>query len=296
MKNVIKVVCIGLLVLASNLFAVSFGSSSNDKPKYINIEGKEFKFVIGTASKTGKYYAAGSRLCTGINDCIVADTDGSKQNMELLADGLINGAIVQADAFNTFLENNPQYKDILLASSLDAEEEIQIVMMQGQDEDNLQNKKAVIYVGQLKSGGAASWTAMTKLESGYAKAAVVSDTYDATSAIAINKLKSGEFTALIRTSMANPDDKFVKKVQEDKEIQFVDINDRNLNDSIKINGKDQPMYQFKDMVLSKGFFSNTKVEVPSVKILFVFNKNLYSTQQLNEMLDNISVKKSGLFR
>lgn len=296
MKKFFKVILVSALFLTSCLFAVSFSSSSNDMPKYINIEGKDFKFVIGTASKTGKYYAAGTRLCTGLSDCIAADTDGSKHNMELLANGLINGAIVQADAFNSFLENNPQYKDTLLASSLDAEEEIQIVMLKGKDEDSLQNKKAVIYVGQLKSGGAASWSAMTKLESGYAKAAVVSDTYDATSAIAINKLKSGEFTALIRTSMANPDDKFVKKVQEDKEIQFVDVNDRNLNDSIKINGKDQPMYQFKDMVLSKGFFSDTKVEVPSVKILFIFNKNLYSTQQLNEMLDNIAIKKSGLFR
>ena len=55
------------------------------------------------------------------------------------------------------------------------------------------------------------------------------------------------------------------------------------------------MYRFKDMVLEKSFFSK-KVEVPAVKILFVFNKNLYSTQQLNEMLDNINTKKSGLFR
>ncbi len=292
-KIVLLVVCLMALVVTAS--AVSFGSASNDTPKYINIDGKEFKYVIGTASKTGKYYAAGTRLCTGIESCVAADTDGSKQNMELLANGYINAAIVQADAFNTYIENNPQFKDILLAADLDAEEEIQVVMAKGKSEDDLQNKNAVIYIGQLKSGGAASWSAMTKLESGYAKAAVVSDTYDSTSAIAINKLKSGEFTAIIRTSMSNPEDKFVKQVLADKDIEFVNVNDRNLNDNIKINGKEQAIYRFKDMVLEKSFFSK-KVEVPAVKILFVFNKNLYSTQQLNEMLDNINTKKSGLFR
>lgn len=276
--------------------AVSFGSSANDVDKTINVDGKEYRFLIGTASKTGKYYTAGNRLCTGIQSCIAADTDGSKQNMELLSQGLINGAIVQADVYNTFLENNPQYKDTLLAATLDVTEQIQIVMLKGKSEDDLQNKNATIYVGPLKSGGAGSWTAMTKLEKDYAKAAVMSDVYDATSEIAINKLKSGEFTALIRTSRANPDDKFVKRVNEDKDIQFVAVNDRNLNDNIIINGKEQQMYEFKDMNVSNGFFGGKSVEVPEVKVLFVFNKNLYSTKQLNEMLDAINVKKSGLFK
>ena len=283
-------------VLALSASAVSFGTASQDKPKFINIDGKDYEYVIGTASKDGKYYLAGTRLAQGLPNTAVADTDGSKQNMELLANGYINGAIVQADAFNTFLEANPQYKDKLLAAGLDTEEQIQIVMLKGKSENDLQNKKATIYVGPLKSGGAASWYAMTKLETGYAKASVVSDNYSASSEIALNKLKSGEYTALIRTSIANPDDKFVKSVMADKEVEFVNVNDRNLNDKILINGKEQSMYEFRDMTLASGYFGGKKVETPNVKVLFVFNKDLYSTQQLNTMLENISLKKSGIFK
>ena len=283
-------------VMALTASAVSFGSASADKPKFINIDGKDFEYVIGTALKDGKYYIAGNRLTNGMPNSVAAETDGSKQNMELLAQGQINGAIVQADAFNTFLEANPQYKDKLLAASLDAEEQIQIVMLKGKTEDDLQNKNASIYVGPMKSGGAASWYAMTKLETEYAKASVMSDNYSATSEIALNKLKSGEYTALIRTSIANTDDKFVKNVSGDKEIQFVNVNDRNLNDTIKVNGKEQSMYEFRDMSVTNGVFGGKKVETLAVKVLFVFNKDLYSTQQLNTMLENISLKKSGLFK
>lgn len=296
MKRIKNLLLVLMLVSGLSASAVSFGTSANDTDKLINIDGKDYKFVIGTASKTGKYYAAGNRICNGLSGCIVADTDGSKQNMELLSQDIINGAIVQADAYNTFLENNPQYKDTLLAAGLDASEQIQIVMLKGKTEDDLQNKNATIYVGPLKSGGAASWMAMTKLEKEYNKAAVMSDMYDSTSEIAINKLKSGEYTAIIRTSMAGPDDKFVKRVQEDKEIQFVNVNDRNLNDDIMINGKKQQMYEFKDMSISSGIFGGKTVETPEVKVLFVFNKNMYSTKQLNDMLDSINTKKSGLFK
>ena len=282
-------------VTALTASAVSFSSAGQEKPKFINIDGKDYEYVIGTASKEGKYYTAGTRLTMGMPSSIAADTDGSKQNMELLAQGQINGAIVQADAFNTFLEANPQYKDKLLAASLDAEEQIQIVMLKGKTKKDLQNKNATIYVGPMKSGGAASWYAMTKLEKDYAKTAVMSDTYSATSEIALNKLKSGEYTAIIRTSMASVDDKFVKAIMNDKDLEFINVNDYNLNDKILINGKEQNMYDFRDMTVGTGWMGK-KVEVPAVKVLFVFNKDLYSTQQLNSMLENITLKKSGLFK
>lgn len=298
-KKIIKKskILVGLLLASTvSLHAVSFGSAANEKDKTININGEEFNYVIGTASKTGKYFGAGTKLCVGIKDCVAADTDGSKQNMELLAQGYINGALVQADAFNTYLEANPQYKDVLLAADLGAEEQVQIVMKKGANEDELQSSKATIYIGPLKSGGAASWTAMTKLEPGYAKAAVISDTYDATSAIALNKLESGEYTAIIRTSMANADDKFVKAVQTNPNLQFVNVDDKDLNDTIKVNGKDEPLYKFVPMQTANGFFGGKSIETISTKVLFVFNKDMYSTRQLNEMLDNINTKKSGLFK
>lgn len=291
-----KVLLTAVLTAAIGANAVSFGTASKDVQKTINVDGKDFRYVIGTASKDGKYFTAGNRICNGVAQCVAADTDGSKQNMELLADGQINGALVQADAFNTFIENNPQYKDSLLAASLDATEQIQIVMLKGKTEDDLQSKNATIYVGPLKSGGAASWAAMSKLEPGYAKASVLTDTFGSTSSIALNKLKSGEYTAIIRTSMASADDKFVKQINEDKELKFVNVNDKDLDDSILVNGKNAPLYKFVKMTTEKGFISSSSVEVPETQVLFVFNKNLYSTAQLNEMLDNINLKKSGLFK
>jgi hypothetical protein len=56
------------------------------------------------------------------------------------------------------------------------------------------------------------------------------------------------------------------------------------------------MYRFTEMSVAKGFIGNKAVVVPAVKVLFVFNKDMYSTTQLNEMLENIHLKKSGLFK
>lgn len=297
MKKLVVVLFIAfskwLVVSAS---ALSFGVASNDAPKLINANGQEYKFIIGTASKTGKYYAAGTKLCQGVAKCIAAETDGSKQNLELLSQGYINGAIVQADAYNTFVDSNPNLKDKLVAADLGAEEQVQIVMRKGGDEDHLQNSRAVVYVGTLKSGGAASWLSMATLEKGYSKAAVVTDDYSATSAIALNKLRNGEFTAIIRTSQADLNDPFVKQIANDPDLEFVNVDDKDINDEISVNGKPQQMYRFTEMSTAKGFIGNKAVVVPAVKVLFVFNKDMYSTTQLNEMLENIHLKKSGLFK
>lgn len=296
MKKLKQLLIVGLFALTSSVYAVSFGTASKDTAKTLVADGKEYLYIVGTASETGSYYKAGNVLTSGLKKAVSAPTDGSWQNMDLLSEGQINAGFVQADVYNLWLSKNPQFKDKLLASGTGRLEYIQLVMRKGTDEDSLQNDKAKVYVGLGASGGAGSWRNMCLLETNYAKASVITGTYSANSSIAINKLKSKEYDALVLTSYITPKSDFVVKIMRDSDIYFADVNDRDLNDTITVNGVKAPIYKFINAPVKEGIFSDTKVETIATEVLFVVNTDLMSTKQLSDVLDRLELIKSSLFK
>lgn len=295
-KFLTSIVAASAIFATSGASALSLGSTGSDEIKYLNAGGSKFQHIHGSAGKTGSYYKAGSKLMMGLKQSVNADTDGSWDNMDLLAKGIINSAWVQADVYNLWLSKKPAYKSSLLASHTGRLEHIQLVMREGMDEDDLQSEKAKIYVGSPASGGAGSWRNMCLLESGYAKASVETGTYKATSSIALSKLKSGEFDAVILTSHIDVKDSFVAKVNADKSIHFANVDDRNLNNDIKIGGKDTPIYEFVTVDVAKGFFNDTEIKTIATEVLLVVNTKLMNNDQLANILDALDLKKSGMFR
>ena len=69
------------------------------------------KLRFGTASKTGNYFRFGQILKVNAPSnlkVMVAETRGSYQNLELLASGKIDAALVQSDAFKLYGEQHPK--------------------------------------------------------------------------------------------------------------------------------------------------------------------------------------------
>ena len=96
-----------LVSVAVGLFALSFSSTNKiSKPQYIEIDGHKYQYVIATASRTGTYYKAGSKLAAQLPQAIAAETDGSIQNMDLLNKGIVNVAFVQGDAYNLWCNSH----------------------------------------------------------------------------------------------------------------------------------------------------------------------------------------------
>jgi len=160
-----------MLVLDVVFGGVSFTTVSKndgDKPKYITIGGNKYQYVIGTASKGGTYYPAGEKLTNQLNEAVVAETDGSMQNMDLLRmeNGGINIGIVQADIASYECTNNPSScRDLKVIKT--NKYEYPVIVCRN-DIKSLQQKTPLkIDVGALSSGGSGSLDNITRLEPDY---------------------------------------------------------------------------------------------------------------------------------
>lgn len=164
-----KKLLITLALTASTIFAAGFGQASVEQDVQLNnpFTGKQSRFIVGTATETSSYFKAGSKLSSNLKGSYAATTDGSGQNLELLADGSINIAFVQGDVYNHWINSNPQFADKFTVIVTDRTEHVQLIMREGMSEDDLQKKGAKVFVGLQKSGGAGSWRNMQLLEPNY---------------------------------------------------------------------------------------------------------------------------------
>jgi len=284
---------------AFSAFALSFSSAGKqNQNKYINIDGQNFQYVIGTASKTGSYYAAGYKLTKQLPEAIAAETDGSMQNMDLLSQGVLNVAFVQGDAYNLWCNSHKaQCENDFAVVDTGHSEVIQIMCKKGngiKDDGDLQTKGVTVDVGPLNSGGSASWDNMSLLEPNFKKAKkITEDTLDETS---IFKIKQGKYNCLMRTATWDTSNSFVQKAIQNGLI-FIDVTDWDLNDKIKINGKEKPIYSYvKAHVKYPGDWISTLVKTIKTNTYIVVNKNKLSRKQLNRLLDVVTRLGNGIWQ
>jgi TRAP-type uncharacterized transport system substrate-binding protein len=280
-------------------FALSFSSAGKqDKNKYINIDGQNFQYVIGTASKTGSYYAAGYKLTKQLPEAIAAETDGSMQNMDLLSQGVLNVAFVQGDAYNLWCNSHKaQCENDFAVVDTGHSEVIQIMCKKGngiKDDGDLQTDGVTVDVGPLNSGGSASWDNMSLLEPNFKKAKkITEDTLDETS---IFKIKQGKYNCLMRTATWDTSNSFVQKAIQNG-LVFINVTDWDLDDKIKINGKEKPIYSYvKTHVKYPGDWISTLVKTIKTNTYIVVNKNKLSRKQLNRLLDVVTRLGNGIWQ
>ena len=288
-----KKLLITLALTASTIFAAGFGQASVEQDVQLNnpFTGKQSRFIIGTATETSSYFKAGSKLSSNLKGSYAATTDGSGQNLELLADGSINIAFVQGDVYNHWINSNPQFADKFTVIVTDRTEHVQLIMREGMSEDDLQKKGAKVFVGLQKSGGAGSWRNMQLLEPNY----IAEPVYGELDQLAINDLVNKKYDAIIRTSNIDPSNEFTMKVAATKGIKFTDVDDADLNDKIKLNGEEKPVYNFTTETWRKGFINST-VKVIETRCYIVINNDLTSRKQRAEIADVYRDFKLTLFQ
>ena len=291
---------IGLLITGMvAASALSFSSAGKvSKNKYIEIGGQKFQYVIGTASKTGSYYAAGYKLTKVLPQAVAAETDGSIQNMDLLNQGQINVAFVQGDAYALWCNSHRATCENDLAVVETGHQEVIQIMSNPkksgiEDDGDLQRKGVTIDVGPLNSGGSASWDNMVLLEPNFKKAKKITD--DAMDDTVIFKVKENKVNALIRTATWDPSNQFVQKALRSG-LKFIDITDWDLNDKILINGEKKSIYKFiKVNIKYPGDFLSTKIKTIATQTYIVVNKKYLSRPQMNKLFDSITRLGNGLW-
>ena len=288
-----KKLLITLALTASTIFAAGFGQASVEQDVQLDnpFTGKQSRFIVGTATETSSYFKAGSKLSSNLKGSYAATTDGSGQNLELLADGSINIAFVQGDVYNHWINSNPQFADKFTVIVTDRTEHVQLIMREGMSEDDLQKKGAKVFVGLQKSGGAGSWRNMQLLEPNY----IAEPVYGELDQLAINDLVNKKYDAIIRTSHIDPSNEFAMKVAATKGIKYTDVDDADLNDKIKLNGEEKPVYNFTTETWRKGFINST-VKVIETRCYIVINNDLTSRRQRAEIADVYRDFKVTLFQ
>lgn len=286
-----KLVLAGLLAIGC--FGAGFGSSSQETDITLEnpFNGKQSRYIIGTATETSMYYKAGSKLAAALKGGYAATTDGSGQNLDLLADGKINVAFVQGDVFNLWMNSHPAYADKFTVLVTERTEHVQLIMRKGMTEDDLQKKGSKVFVGLQKSGGAGSYRNMQLLEPNYLAEPIYGDI----DTIAIQDLVNKKYDGIIRTSHIEPGNELSLKVLQNNAIYFADIDDMDLNDNITLNGETKAIYNFTTQSFEKGMFPKS-AKVLETRAYIVINNELTSRKQRAEIADVINDYKASLFQ
>ena len=282
------------LITMSTLFAGGFGTATTDTDIQLDnpFTGKQSRFIIASGTEVSAYYKAANKLSGNLKGSYNATTDGSGQNLDLLAEGKVNVAFVQGDVFNYWMNSHPAYADKFTVIVTDRTEHVQLITRIGLTEDDLQKKGAKVFVGLQKSGGAGSWRNMQLLEPNY----IAEPVYGELDQLAINDLVDKKYDAIIRTSHMDPSNEFTMKVNATKGIEMVDINDSDLNDKIKLNGEDKPVYDFVTETYNKDKFFDKSVKTIQTKCYIVINNDLTSRKQRSEIADIYRDFKVTLFQ
>ena len=288
-----KKIVLLLIAVTSLVFGAGFGTSSQESDVTLKnpFNGKDQRFIIGTASESGTYHKAGTKMERLLKGSYAASTDGSKQNLELLAEGSINVAFVQGDVYNLWLSSNPSYTSKFTVLTTERKEHVQLIMREGSTEDDLQKKRSKVIVGLSKSGGAGSYANMQLLENNY----VAEPVFEDVDQLALNALLNKKVDGIIRTSNLQPGDPIVNKVLATKGVYFADVDDMDLNDSITLNGETKPIYNFVKKDLEKGMFPKS-VKTLETSVYVVINNDLTSRKQRTEIADVLATYKESLFQ
>lgn len=223
------------------------------------VAGTANAWNVTTGDKTGTYYKVGNNLTGLLGSGTVMESKGSIMNIDRLLAGEADVAMIQVDALawkagkdasinNTIEVLGPLYQEcVYIAVNKDGKV---------RNEDDLQKAGVTIAVGKQGSGSAVTWDYMRQLEPGYKKAAVSFTGGNR----ALGKLALGGDTgvdAVMWVTKPNLSHKYIQTVLNNKQLKFVSVNDKDLNDTYKPLGK--PIYDFHSVEFEKGFFNDQEV-------------------------------------
>ncbi len=246
--------------------------------------------VITTGGRGGSYFQTGERLAAVLEEydyeTEVQRSRGSVENIERIANNEAAIGFTQLDALAWWMNRNPAPADnkrIKVLGNLFPECVYIAVNKKGPigDEDDLQSDKGKIAVQKRGSGSAVTWEYMRELEPGYAKSQIL---FKGGMQLLVQLADNpdGDINAFMWVSNPqNLDQRFLKTVLNNENLELIDVDDKDLNDKFK--PLDRAIYRFEEPEVAKGFILDEEVETICMDAVVVA-----SVSADDEMLDDVA--------
>ena len=255
--------------------------------------------VISTGSRGGSYHATGEQLASILNDfdyeTKVSKSKGSIENISRVANFEVQLGFAQLDAIAWWMKRNPtQTKNFTVLGNLFPECVYIAVNKDGpiDDEGDLQSTDGKIAVQKKGSGSAVTWDYMRQLNPGYAK----SQTFYEGGMQALSQLASqpdGEINAFLWVSNPdNLDQRYLKTVLNNDNLELINVNDWDLNDKHEELGRS--IYRFEKPEVKKGFINDKEIETICMDSVIIASKAA-DDEMVDDVVDVLINNRTRLF-
>ena len=316
------IIAIMVMFMVTSAQAIKKKSSGKTGPffecytmeKYDGIEDAVQVRIAG-GPETGFYFGGGKRLVTvmGMNTsrnahwgCSEINT-GSQGNIDAIEDGVANAGWIQGND-ELRLYTDKKYESFMTGKVIlptYQTEAVLMVMPKGYDEDNLEDKNVRVYIGSKSSGNLGVLNHLKMLNTDMKNVQPVSyeelfgedsETDDYFGPEILDMLAQKKFNAILKVTVIKPGSKFIKRVIDHKQIDFVSVNDSSFDNKVKIDGKKIQIFTLEKVILDFDGW-NTKVETPVMPIKLLVDKanmNPKAYRKLRDALEYTNFKPFGL--
>lgn len=255
--------------------------------------------TISTGGRGGSYFATGAKLAEILNEydypAKAIKSKGSVENIERVASGEAALGFAQLDALAWWLGRNPEHSGSLKVLGSLYQECVYVAVNPDSgvsDEGDLQSSDARVAVQKRGSGSAVTWSYMQELEPNFAEGT----TYFKGGLQLLNELANnpeGEINAFLWVSNPlNLDQRYLKTVLENDQLELVDISDWDLNDKHPELGRS--IYDFEEPDVAKGFVFDTELSTICMDAVVVAS-SAADDDMLDDVVDVLTVNRGRLF-
>lgn len=241
---------------------------------------------ITSGTKGGSYYGVFGRNLSQVlteqgYSVELMTSDGAFENLSRIDAGEADFGFTQGDVLAQYMKDHPT-AGIEMLGQLGNECVFMASREDGDIDDvtDLKRSDQKVAVGPRTSGSYGSWNYLQQLEDNYLEVQTV---YSG-GARAFAALQTGGLDAILWvTTPTNMGHQYFEFVQaENSGMRLIDVNDWDLNGELP-NGNQ--VYEFQDVVVSSGFFSDDEVEVPCTGMYVVGGQTVDS-----ELLDTVAAE------
>ncbi|MFP5300078.1 TAXI family TRAP transporter solute-binding subunit [Cobetia sp. SIMBA_158] len=228
--------------------------------------------IITTGKSGGGYHGVfGTNLARVLkeqgHDASVVTSLGSIQNLDRVNSGEAHIGFTQGDAFAAWSKKHPN-SNVEEIGSLGEECVFVATREDGIDDEDDIGEGTKIAVGEKGTGSAVSWDYLRTLEDDYAEAS----TFYQGGIRSLAKVASGQFDAFLWvTAPGNLNHSYLEAVNANDDLRVISLNDYSLNEKLPSG---ETVYEFHDVVVREGRFSDTEVETPCTSVLAVANTEM----------------------
>ena len=255
--------------------------------------------VISTGGRGGSYFATGEKLATVLAEYdYVAEAEksnGSVENVTRVAAGEATLGFTQLDALAWWINRNPEKAaNVDVLGNLFPECVYIAVNSNGgiNDEGDLQGSDLKIAVQKRGSGSAVSWSYMQELEPEFANGT----TFFQGGLQLLNELANnpdGEINAFLWVSdPQNLDQRYLKTVLSNDNLELVDVKDWDLNDKHPELGVS--IYRFEEPDVAKGLIFDKELNTICMDAVVVGNKDA-DDAMIDDVVDILTLNRGRLF-